>query len=192
MSRSKKTRRITDIMPMRKADKPFEQPKSRPSKNRKPTRYELDLQAREEKKKRKHRGLPSGSRANNITEQKKTAVKEIKDARIGSRKKVPLMVEFVNQPEKGKLIKPVVAVEEVKPRLSPEVELTQLENNECLNQLLDELEAGKTISVEDQRFVDECLDRVQELMVELGIEDEEINDDALLRQFETVDINKFR
>lgn len=192
MSRSKKTRRVTDIMPMRKADKPFEQPKARPSKNRKPTRYELDIQAREEKKKRKHRGLPSGSRANDGVEQKKIAVKEIKDARIGSRKKVPLMVEFVNQPEKGKLIKPVVPVEEIKPRLAPEVELAQLENNECLNQLLDELEAGKTISTEDQHFVDECLDRVQELMTELGIEDEESNDDALLRQFETVDINKFR
>ncbi|QLB21337.1 GTPase-activating protein [Vespertiliibacter pulmonis] len=192
MSRSKKTRRVTDIMPMRKVDKPFEQPKARPSKNRKPTRYELDLQAREEKKKRKHRGLPSGSRANDGVEQKKTTVKEVKDTRIGSRKKVPLMVEFVNQPEKGKLIKPVVPVEDVKPRLAPEAELEQLENNECLNQLLDELEAGRKISAEDQRFVDECLDRVQELMTELGIEDEENNDDTLLRQFETVDINKFR
>lgn len=192
MSRSKKTRRITDIMPIRKADKPFEQLTARPSKSRKPSRYELDLQAREEKKKRKRKGLPSGSRANEGADQKKSAVKEVKDPRIGSRKKVPLMVEFVNQPEKGKGIKPVIPVEELKPRLAPEVELEQLENNECLNQLLDDIEAGKTLSAEDQRFVDSCLDRVHELMTELGIEDEESNDDDLLRQFETMDINKFR
>lgn len=69
MSRQKKSRRLTDIMPARKADKPL-QPKAKPSKSRKPTRYELDLAAREEKKKRKHKGLPSGSRTNEGNEQK--------------------------------------------------------------------------------------------------------------------------
>ena len=194
MSR-KKTRRITDIMPARKTDKPKQPtPKLGGGKNRKPTRYELDAQAREEKRKRKHKGLPTGSRNADPAEQKKAVVKEVKDPRIGSRKKVPLMVEFVNQPEKGRTIKPV-PVEPIKPTLSPEQELEQLENNECLNQLLDDLEAGKTLSAEDQKFMNECLDRIDELMTELGIEyeDEEgDNGDALLRQFETMDINKFR
>ncbi|HDV7284184.1 TPA: Der GTPase-activating protein YihI [Mannheimia haemolytica] len=195
MSRTKKTRRITDIMPARKTDKPKQPtPKLGGGKNRKLTRYELDAQAREEKRKRKHKGLPTGSRNADPAEQKKAVVKEVKDPRIGSRKKVPLMVEFVNQPEKGRTIKPV-PVEPIKPTLSPEQELEQLENNECLNQLLDDLEAGKTLSAEDQKFMNECLDRIDELMTELGIEyeDEEgDNGDALLRQFETMDINKFR
>ncbi|WP_427834174.1 Der GTPase-activating protein YihI [Actinobacillus pleuropneumoniae] len=192
MSRTKKTRRITDIMPARKADKKPGQPKLSGGKNRKPTRYELDAKAREEKKKRKHKGLPTGSRNVDPAEQKKAAVKEVKDPRIGSRKKIPLMVEFVNKPEKGQIIKPV-AMEEYKPHLSPELELEQLENNEILNQLLDEIEAGKTLSAKDQKFVDECLDRIDELMTELGIQDEdEDNGDALLRQFETMDINQFR
>ncbi|MFA9488259.1 MULTISPECIES: Der GTPase-activating protein YihI [unclassified Mannheimia] len=195
MSRTKKTRRITDIMPERKTDKPKQPtPKLGGGKNRKLTRYELDAQAREEKRKRKHKGLPTGSRNADSAEQKKAVVKEVKDPRIGSRKKVPLMVEFLNQPEKGRTIKPV-PVEPVKPILSPEQELEQLENNECLNQLLDDLEAGKTLSPEDQKFMNECLDRIDELMTELGIEyeDEEgDNGDALLRQFETMDINKFR
>lgn len=190
MSRTKKTRRITDIMPARKVDRPVELPKARPSKNRKPTKYELDLAAREEKKKRKHKGLPAGSRTIDPAEQKKAEENVKKDPRIGSKKKVPLMVEFVNQPEKGKIIKPVPLEE--KPRLAPEVELEQLENNECLNQLLDDLEAGKTLSAEDQKFVDDCLDRVHELMTELGIQDEEDEAEDLLRQFETLDINKFR
>lgn len=191
MSRQKKTRRITDIMPARKVEKkPYEQSKAKPSKNRKPTRYELDLAAKEEKKKRKHKGLPSGSRANEGLGEKKVVAKEVKDPRIGSRKKVPLMVEFVNQPEKGKFIQPVPV--EYTPRLAPEIELEQLESNECLNQLLDDLEAGKTLSPSDQQFVDECLARVQQLMTELGIEDEDDSEDDLLRQFETLDINQFR
>ena len=193
MSRTKKTRRITDIMPMRKSDKKPEQPKISSGKNRKPTRYELDAKAREEKKKRKHKGLLTGSRNVDQTEQKKTVVKEVKDPRIGSRKKVPLMVEFVNRPEKGQTIKPVPVVEEIRPTLTAAQELEQLENNECLNQLLDDLEAGKTLSAEDQRFVDECLDRIDELMTELGITaEEEDNGEALFRQFSTVDINQFR
>lgn len=195
MSRIKKTRRISDIMPARKTDKPTSpMPKLGGGKKRKLTRYELDAQAREEKRKRKHKGLPTGSRNANLVEQKKSVVKEVKDPRIGSRKKVPLMVEFVNQPEKGRVIKPV-QIELVKPLLSAEQELEQLENNECLNQLLDDLEAGKTLSLEDQKFVNECLDRIDELMSELGIEfedEESDNGDALLRQFETMDINKFR
>lgn len=191
MSRTKKTRRITDIMPARKADKKPEMPKLSGSKNRKPTRYELDAKAREDKRKRKHKGLSSGSRNVDVIEQKKAAIKEVKDPRIGSRKKVPLMVEFVNRPEKGEPIKPVQV--EASKSMAPEVELERLENNVILNQLLDEIEAGKTLSKEDQAFVDECLDRIDELMTELGIEDEEeYDDEALFRQFETMDANQFR
>jgi len=86
-----------------------------------------------------------------------------------------------------------VLPEEVKPVLSPELELEQLENNECLHQLLDELDAGKVLSAEDQKFVDECLDRIDELMEILGIQDEEVDEgDALLHQFETINLNQFK
>ena len=73
------------------------------------------------------------------------------------------------------------------------MELEQLENNECLHQLLDELDAGKVLSAEDQKFVDECLDRIDELMEILGIQDEEVDEgDALLHQFETINLNQFK
>ena len=73
------------------------------------------------------------------------------------------------------------------------MELEQLENNECLHQLLDELDAGKVLSAEDQKFVDECLDRIDELMEILGIQDEEMDEgDALLHQFETINLNQFK
>ncbi|SPY32223.1 GTPase activator [Pasteurella canis] len=72
------------------------------------------------------------------------------------------------------------------------LELEQLENNECLNQLLDELEAGQTLSLEDQQFVDDCLERIAQLMDELGINDDEDNEEDLYRTFEKIDINQFR
>lgn len=189
MARKKKTRRITDIMPARKVDKKVELPKGKPGK--KLTRYELDAKAREDKKKRKHKGLASGSRHSATENNANNQALEKRDPRIGSRKKVPLIVEFVNKPEKGMTIPPM-KLEEKAPKLDPMLELEQLENNECLNQLLDELDAGKTLSADDQKFVDECLDRIAQLMDELGISDEEDAEEDLYRTFEKIDINQFR
>ena len=186
MARKKKTRRISDIMPIRKADKKIDITKARPGK--KLTRYELDAKAREDKKKRKHKGLASGSRHSAVEEKANKLQNEIKDPKIGSKKKVPLVVEFINKPEKGQLI-PVI--KQVK-KPDPMKELENLENNEILNELLDALDEGKTISKADQQFVDECLDRISELMEELGIEDEDESEDDLYRTFERIDINQFR
>ncbi|MGR3806752.1 hypothetical protein SAMN05660772_01907 [Pasteurella testudinis DSM 23072] len=198
MARQKKTRKISDVMPVRKTDKapPLATVKSK--KGRKPTRYELDVLAREEKRKKKRKGLSAGSRhsAAESNNQKQSAVKG--DPRVGSRKKIPLMIEMVNKPEKGKIITPIkpetlAETVEVK-KIDPMLELEQLENNECLNDLLDQLDAGKTLSAEDQQFVDECLSRIEQLMQELGLseEEDEDSDDALYRTFNTIDINKFR
>ncbi|TGZ99158.1 Der GTPase-activating protein YihI [Rodentibacter pneumotropicus] len=184
MARKKKTRRITDVMPMRKVDKKPEMPKS----GKKLTRYELDAKARENKKKRKHKGLVSGSRHSAVENKSNNAQQDIKDPKIGSKKKIPLVVEFVNKPEKGQVIPVMKPVKKSDPML----ELENLENNEILNELLDMLEEGKTISKADQQFVNECLDRIAELMEELGIEDEEENDDDLYRTFEKINIDQFR
>ncbi|MDO5055196.1 MAG: Der GTPase-activating protein YihI [Pasteurella oralis] len=189
MARKKKTRRVTDIMPARKTDKKVEMPKAKPGK--KLTRYELDAKAREDKKKRKHKGLASGSRHSAVDSSTHNQSLERKDPRIGSRKKVPLIVEFVNKPEKGMTI-PAVKLEEKVTKHDPMLELEQLENNECLNQLLDELDAGKILTIEDQQFVDECLARIAQLMDELGISDEEETEEDLYRTFEKIDINQFR
>ena len=182
MARKKKTRRITDIMPIRKADKKIDITKVRSGK--KLTRYELDAKAREDK----HKGLASGSRHSAVEEKANKLQNEIKDPKIGSKKKIPLVVEFINKPEKGQLI-PVI--KQVK-KQDPMKELENLENNEILNELLDALDAGKAISKADQQFVDECLDRISKLMEELGIEDEDESEDDLYRTFERIDINQFR
>ncbi len=69
-----------------------------------------------------------------------------------------------------------------------------MENNEILNQLLDQLEAEK-LSKKDQEFVDQCLDRIDELMAELGIEPEDDDEQDLYHQFEksiSTNLNKLR
>lgn len=189
MSRQKKTRRITDIMPVRKSDKKPDATKPRAGK--KLTRYELDSKAREEKRKKKHKGLAAGSRhssGENNTQRQDSAPR---DPRLGSRKKVPLMIEFINHPEQGKTVPPLKT--EAKPTaLDPMQELEQLENNECLNQLLDVLDAGQKLNADDQKFVDECLIRIAQLMDELGIEEDNENGEDLYRTFEKIDINQFR
>ena len=190
MARKKKSRKLTDIMPARKSDKRPETPKVR--KGRQLTRYELDAQAREEKRKRKHKGKPSGSRNANAEPQAQTQAAVKKDPRIGSRKKVPLIVEFVNRPEKGQTVPPAVNLVEKEVTLAPEIELERLENNEILNELLDQLEAGKILNKDDQQFVDDCLARIAELMDQLGLSGNEENEDDLYRTFEKIDINQFR
>lgn len=193
MARTKKSRKISDIMPVRKADKkPQSHEVVKGGKNRKPTRYELDAAARLAKKKKKRKGLTSGSRHSEATDNKQNLANAKKDSRIGSRKKIPLVVEFVNKPEQGKTIQPVKPVVEEKKPLDPYLELEQLENNEILNELLDSVEAGKALSKDDQKFVDDCLDRIDELMEELGIEDEVDEENDLFRQFETANLNEYK
>lgn len=117
MSRQKKTRRLTDVMPTRKKDDRTSSASTvKPRAGRKLTRYELDMKAREEKRKRKHKGMVAGSRHSSGENSQHNVSIETKDPRIGSTKKVPLIVEFVNKPEKGKTIPPV-KVEEKQPHL---------------------------------------------------------------------------
>lgn len=195
MARKKKSRKISDIMPIRKSDS---QPKDKaPRKSgRGLTRYELDLKAKELKRKKKHKGLASGARHSG-QEEKQNITDKAKDPRVGSRRKVSLIVEEVlpksapqhhNNPKD--VIEEVVAKKSSK--LSPMVELERLESNEILNDLLDKIEDGKAISAEDQTFVDECLTRIEELMKELGLNEEEESEESLYTTFNTIDINQFK
>lgn len=64
--------------------------------------------------------------------------------------------------------------------LSPQAELDLLETDERTDALLERLEAGETLSAEDQSRVDAKLDRIDELMQKLGLsydDDEEEEDD---------------
>ena len=105
MARKKKTRRITDIMPIRKADKKIDITKARSGKSLHAMNWMLKLV-----KIRKNVSIKVQLQDLVVVRLKKKRIKlqnEIKDPKIGSKKKVPLVVEFINKPEKGQLI-PVI------------------------------------------------------------------------------------
>jgi len=153
------------------------------AKAKRKTRDEINTEARDRKRDKKHRGHASGSRANPVAAAKKSGEgAKDKDPRIGSKKPVALgAAAAAAQPVKK--AKPVKAAEEKKPRLSPEEELAKLENDERLDLLLDRLENGETLKAEDQAWLDQTLDRIDVLMEQLGIaldddvEDEEAEED---------------
>lgn len=137
-------------------------------KRHKKTRVELDIEARERKRQKRHSGNRSGARTNVEGGNKKgqTQTQE-KDPRIGSKVPVPLVMD--SKVKAKPATKPVAKVE-TKPRLTPEEELTKLENDERLDALLDRLDNDEVLSKEDQAYVDLTLDRIDALMEQLGIE----------------------
>ncbi|QRG79040.1 Der GTPase-activating protein YihI [Citrobacter sp. R56] len=144
-----------------------------PAKARRKTREELNQEARDRKHQKKHRGHAAGSRASGSegASGSKNSNKQ-KDPRIGSKTPIPLGVtEKVTKQHKPKSEKPM---------LSPQAELDLLETDERLDALLERLEAGETLSEEDQSWVDAKLDRIDELMQKLGLsydDDEEEEED---------------
>ncbi|PWC23996.1 MULTISPECIES: Der GTPase-activating protein YihI [Brenneria] len=144
------------------------------SKIKRKTREELDREARDRKRQKKHRGRVAGSRAqetgpgNNSAAQRKVA-----DPRIGSKKPVALgaQAKVVAQPKPADPVAKPAAI-------SPEEELALLENDARLDELLDRLDNGETLSARDQSWVDETLDRIDILMEQLGIELGDDDDEA--------------
>lgn len=144
---------------------------------RKPTgkRKESDVSAqegRERKRAAKRKGLKAGSRQQVEQPKNKSGNSQSKDPRIGSRKPVVLVVDDTQK-------KPAVpkAVKEKKLVMTPEQELASIENDDRLNDLLDRLDAGETLEAAEQAWVDQRVDRYQELMDELGIIDNDDDED---------------
>ncbi|MEZ9057399.1 Der GTPase-activating protein YihI [Vibrio pelagius] len=181
---------------------------SRSKKSRKPGAYgapevivtrnrsESDVEGRERKRLKKRKGLKSGSRHSDGGEAKQRKAAQDRDPRLGSKKKIPLVIEPVKKPTKQER------------KLSFEQELEMLENDAQLNTLLDRLEAGENLGAGLQKLVDEKLDRIEFLMDRLGLlepEEEEVFDDLpesvskkassdedLLSQFEDIDLDNFK
>jgi ribosome assembly protein YihI (activator of Der GTPase) len=148
------------------------------AKAKRKSREDLNVEARDRKRDKKHRGHASGSRANPETQSSNAGhqAKQAKDPRIGSKKPVALIADGPTAAAKVKqsLEKPRV---EKKVRLTPEEELAKLENDERLDALLDRLENGESLSAEDQGWLDAALDRIDELMEQLGIAMDDTDDE---------------
>ena len=133
-----------------------------PAKARRKTREELNQEARDRKRQKKHRGHAAGSRATGGDAASGGKNKnQQKDPRIGSKTPIPLGVtEKVTKQHKPKSEKPM---------LSPQAELDMLESDERLDALLERLENDETLTAEEQKWVDAKLDRIDELMQQLGL-----------------------
>ncbi|MBS4695609.1 GTPase-activating protein [Aeromonas allosaccharophila] len=144
---------------------------------RKPTgkRKESDVSAqegRERKRAAKRKGLKAGSRQQVEQSNNKSGNSQSKDPRIGSRKPVVLVVD-----DKQKKPAAPKVVKEKKLVMTPEQELASIENDDRLNDLLDRLDAGESLEAAEQAWVDQRVDRYQELMDELGIIDNDDDED---------------
>jgi len=138
------------------------------AKAKRKSREELNQEPRDRKRDKKHSGHKAGSRANPETKGAgKGQGQKNADPRTGSKKPVALVADGKTVPEKKPVAKARPKAEKV--RLTPEEELAKLENDERLDTLLDRLESGETLSAEDQAWLDQTLDRIDELMETLGI-----------------------
>lgn len=190
MSRTKKTRKISDVMPTRKKEESLKVGKVLTKNGRKLTRYELDMKAWEDKRQRKRKGNSAGSRNQIATKPSEFRKNFPQDSRLGSRKKIPLIVEEIIPQTRVENENKVANKVTNEIQFDAQTELMLLENNECLNQLLDQLEEGQTLQPDEEKFVEECLIRIEELMLKLGISDDE--DEDLFNAFERVDLNQYR
>lgn len=143
------------------------------AKARKKSREDLNAEGRERKRQKKHRGNPAGNRQQEAENKQQAQNTAPKDPRIGSKKPIPLIVG-----DAPKVVKKKPAPVKVEPvRLTPEQELDLLENDARLDELLSRLENGEKLNAEEQTYTEKTLDRIDELMVELGIEFEDDDDE---------------
>ncbi|MCV5919512.1 GTPase-activating protein, partial [Escherichia coli] len=80
-------------------------------------RTESDVEGRLRKRAKKRNGLKTGNRNSEVNEQKKQAAAQNRDPHLGSKKKIPLIVE------------PAKKMTKQERRLSAEQELAMLEND---------------------------------------------------------------
>lgn len=161
MTRKKKSRKMGQIG-VRKQE-------SRPESNKPDVR-----------KKKNPKGQKSGTRNSLLVEKVEkldSTGKVKKDPKHGSKKKISLVAKVETQP-KEQIVhaqhKPQVNLEKVDlPKLSPEQELEQIENDARLIELAERVEDGELLTGKDAKYFNKHMSRHQELMEELGLDDED-------------------
>lgn len=166
-------------------------------------RSEADQEGRLRKRLKKRKGLKTGQRHSAAQEEQMKKNAQNRDSRLGSKKKIPLIVEAPKKQSKQER------------RVSAAQELEMLENDAQLAVLMTRLENGEKLGVGLQKYVDEKLDRIEILMDQLGLFDDEDDDadvedtpavptvsskkaskpksdDDLLSQFQDIDVDSYK
>lgn len=167
-------------------------------------RSESDVEGRLRKRVNKRKGLKAGNRHSDSSGRAQKSEGQPKDPRHGSKKPISLVAP--TKPNKAQR------------RLAAEQELEAIQNDAQLNVLVDRIEKGEKLGAGLQSYVDQKLDRLEILMKQLGLYEEDddsdleevevsapeaasviskkkaapLSEDELLAQFENLDLNQFK
>lgn len=100
-----------------------------------------------------------------------------KDARVGSKKPIPLVAPGQRAQSSMAPVREKKHAATIDSEQAKQDELARLEQNPKLMELLDKSDDGVILSAEQEQWLETQLNRIDQLMSELGIEDE---DDELL------------
>ncbi|WP_261816423.1 Der GTPase-activating protein YihI [Vibrio gallicus] len=160
-------------------------------------RSQSDVDGRLRKKEKKRKGLKTGNRHSEASTKRDITGREIRDPRIGSKKKIQLVVEKASK------------ATPTQRKLNAQQELDALENDAQLNVLLDRIDNGESLGAGLQSYVDEKLDRIEVLMKQVGLLEPEFEPEVeskpmttkvkskskseadLLAEFEDLDLSDF-
>ncbi len=139
------------------------------------------------KKSDKTKGKPAGNRhsATAPKRERTSASKQVEDPRVGSKRKIALTpsVKAPVAPAKPAVAATAKPTEPaVETRVDPAIrmaedEFARLENDPRLQDLLAQMDAGDTVSPDDEAWVEQQLERYRQLAAELGIDVDEYGDD---------------
>lgn len=141
------------------------------------------------KRKRKRKGLPSGSRFKDVNQDKNRQGNLVSiDPRIGSKKPIELTLDGKDK-QVNKVTVTSETVDESKliaknenyaiteqAMLAAEQELQKLENDPQLDMLLDMKEQHKKLTDEQAVYLESMLNRIDELMLQLGYSEDDFDD----------------
>ncbi len=119
-------------------------------------RSESDVEGRERKRVKSAKVLNLAAVTQMVAKRDSVKLQD-RDPRLGSKKKIPLIVEPVKKPTKQER------------KLSNEQELEMLENDVQLNTLLNRIENGENLGAGLQKFVDEESNHREFLMGKSGL-----------------------
>ncbi|RDV24771.1 GTPase-activating protein [Alteromonas aestuariivivens] len=131
---------------------------------------------------KKKKGKPAGSRHNvEQPDVQPKASKTKQDPRVGSKKPIELVVTAKRPPQPA-----------MRKYASPADELAALEADERLAELLDKLDANKTLSAAEQAYVDEKMNRHRIVCDLLGITDDEEEESDPFDTLDALNIEDFK
>lgn len=159
-----------------------------------------------DRKPKKHVGKKSGSRQQEGMKKKTTtnASSQVKDSRIGSKKPIVLATKPSINTEKSKTKTkqaPLAKVRIVDDMSALRQELAAIEQDQQLLAIVDKQDSDQAITVEEQAYYQQKMDRYQQIQQQLGIDDDaeaEPNstpqthsDDDLWDKFDSDDLSQF-